>query len=152
MSFGEGYMNLLRELRKNKNGFVLVDGIIAVLIVAIGLSALAYMYTHSTGVRIAGERRQAAVQVAAQGMEILKKADNQDFDMLEDLSKAMNEAPPKELKGLGVYTLTSSVDDAIESDKDTEQKLIPVKVTVTWDDPNEAKTVLESYIMVKVTK
>lgn len=143
-------MNLLKRFQKNKSGFVLIDGIIAVLIVAIGLSALAYMYTHSTGARIAGERRQAAVQVAAQGMEILKKADGETFAMLKDLSEAMNSVPPKEMQGLGIYTLASEVDDAnsIESDKATEQKLIPVKVTVTWDDPNEAATVLESYIKV----
>ena len=57
----------------DRRGFMLVDGMVAVLIVAIGLVALAYMYTQGIKTRVAGERRQAAVQIAGQGMEKLKK-------------------------------------------------------------------------------
>ena len=57
----------------DKRGFMLVDGMVAVLIVAIGLAALAFMYTQSIKTRVGGERRQAAVQLAGQEMERLKK-------------------------------------------------------------------------------
>lgn len=38
-------MNGIKQFRKNKQGFLLVDAMIGVLVVAIGLAALAALYT-----------------------------------------------------------------------------------------------------------
>ena len=40
-------MNGIKQFRKNKQGFLLVDAMIGVLVVAIGLAALAALYTYS---------------------------------------------------------------------------------------------------------
>lgn len=43
-------MNGIKQFRKNKQGFLLVDAMIGVLVVAIGLAALAALYTYGIGV------------------------------------------------------------------------------------------------------
>lgn len=42
-------MNGIKQFRKNKQGFLLVDAMIGVLVVAIGLAALAALYTYGIG-------------------------------------------------------------------------------------------------------
>lgn len=58
-------MNFIQQLRKNKQGFLLVDAIIGVLVVAIGLVALAALYTYGIGVMVSADRQEKAVQIAA---------------------------------------------------------------------------------------
>lgn len=58
-------MNFIQQLRKNKQGFLLVDAIIGVLVVAIGLAALAALYTYGIGVMVSDDRQEKAVQIAA---------------------------------------------------------------------------------------
>ena len=72
---------------------MLVDGMVAVLIVAIGLVALAFMYTQGIKTRVGGERRQAAVQIAGQGMEKLKKADSKTLADLQDIGLLPSSLP-----------------------------------------------------------
>lgn len=129
----------------DRAGFVLVDGIIAVLIVAIGLSALAFMYTQGTKTRVSAERRQAAVQLAGQGMEKLKKADGKTLSALQDIINDINDDGPVALEGLGEYTATSSI---VQEDESGTHKLETVRITVSWDDPQAVEMVIDSYILV----
>ena len=124
---------------------MLVDGIIAVLIVAIGLASLAFMYTQGIKTRVAGERRQAAVQMAAQGMEKLKKADGKTLSDLQDIVEDINDDDPVAVDGLGNYTVTSAIVQEVES---TTNRLETVRVTVEWNDPQASTMVLDGYILV----
>ena len=45
-------MKGIQQFRKNKQGFLLVDAMIGVLVVAIGLAALAALYTYGIGVMV----------------------------------------------------------------------------------------------------
>ncbi|MDD4084729.1 MAG: hypothetical protein PHQ31_04225, partial [Acidaminococcaceae bacterium] len=105
MSLGRLNFNKL----KDKHGFMLVDGMVAVLIVAIGLVALAFMYTQGIKTRVAAERRQAAVQMAGQGMEKLKKADSKTLADLQDIVDNINDDDPIVVDGLGNYTVRSEI-------------------------------------------
>ena len=58
-------MTFMQQLRPNKQGFLLVDAIIGVLVVAIGLAALAALYTYGIGVMVSADRQEKAVQIAA---------------------------------------------------------------------------------------
>ena len=128
---------------------MLVDGMVAVLIVAIGLVALAFMYTQGVNTRVAGERRQAAVQMAGQGMEKLKKADGKTESALQDIVNDINDDDPIAVDVLGEYTVRSEIVQETEpTGTNTTQKLETVRVTVTWNDPQAAEMTLESYILV----
>ena len=124
---------------------MLVDGMVAVLIVAIGLVALAFMYTQGINTRVAGERRQAAVQMAGQGMEKLKKADGKTESALQDIVNDMNDDGQIVVDGLGNYTVTSEIVKEVES---TTNRLETVRVTVEWNDPQASTMVLDGYVLV----
>ena len=124
---------------------MLVDGIVAVLIVAIGLVSLAFMYTQGIKTRVAAERRQAAVQIAGQGMEKLKKADRKTLTDLQDVVDDINDDDPIVVDGLGNYTVTSAIVHEVES---TTNRLETVRVTVEWNDPQASTMVLDGYILV----
>ena len=51
-------MTFMQQLRTNKQGFLLVDAIIGVLVVAIGLAALAALYTYGIGVIVSADRKK----------------------------------------------------------------------------------------------
>ena len=56
-------MNGIKQFRKNKQGFLLVDAMIGVLVLVIGLAALAVLYMQGTDVSVKSDKMQAAVQV-----------------------------------------------------------------------------------------
>ena len=133
----------------NRRGFMLVDGMVAVLIVAIGLVALAFMYTQGIKTRVAAERRQAAVQMAGQGMEKLKKADSKTLADLQDIVDDINDDDPIVVDGLGNYTVRSEIVQETEpTDANATQKLETVRVIVEWNDPQASTMVLDGYIFV----
>lgn len=129
---------------------MLVDGLIAVLIVAIGLVSLAFMYTHGIKTRVAGERRQAAVQIAGQEMERLKKYDGGTKTNLEN--NVYDETNGSLIQtGLGPtdYEIKSKiVEEYTPSSGEATQKIESVRVEVSWQDPIENTIVLEGYILV----
>ena len=136
--------------KKNRQGFMLVDGLIAVLIVAIGLVALAFMYTQGIKTRVAGERRQAAVQIAGQEMERLKKYDGGTYKALKDNVYDETNGSFKQT-GLGPtdYEITSEVlEEYKPSSDEATQKIETVRVTVSWNDPAENQIVIDGYILV----
>lgn len=139
--------------KKNRQGFMLVDGLVAVLIVAIGLVSLAFMYTHGIKARVAGERRQAAVQIAGQEMERLKKYDGGTYKALKDnVYDETSEYITPTVTGLGDYQISSEIVDAKEIDevdaKNATQKIETVQVKVSWNDPVENQIIIEGYILV----
>ena len=82
--------NYLKCLKNNKNGFLLIDSIVGVLVLVIGLAGLALLYTHGTNASVQSDKMQAAVQIAGQEMERLKKLDGQSFseiDLKEEVLK-----------------------------------------------------------------
>ena len=137
----------------DKRVFMLVDGMVAVLIVAIGLVALAFMYTQSIKTRVGGERRQAAVQLAGQEMERLKKYDGGTYQALKDnVYDETSEYIIPTVTGLGDYQIRSEIIEAKEIDekdaKNATQKIETVQVKVSWNDPVENQITLEGYILV----
>lgn len=136
--------------RKNKQGFMLVDALIAVLIVAIGLVALAFMYTQGIKTRVAGERRQAAVQIAGQEMERLKKYEGSTLSALQ--TSVYDDTNGHLIQtGLGPtnYEVKSEiVEEYKPSSDEATQKIETVRVKVSWNDPAKNTIALEGYILV----
>jgi len=130
---------------------MLVDGLIAVLIVAIGLVSLAFMYTQGIKTRVAGERRQAAVQIAGQEMERLKKYDGGTKTNLENnlYDDVHNDYLMQSGIGPTDYEIRSEVlEEYKPSSDEATQKIETVRVTVSWNDPTENQIVIDGYIIV----
>lgn len=138
--------------RKSRQGFMLVDGLIAVLIVAIGLASLAFMYTHGIKTRVGGERRQAAVQLAGQEMERLKKFDGGTLKQLQDnVRNEQGKHLKKNSVGPTDYEIKSEIVESEEfepSASESTHKIETVMVTVSWDDSQENELELKGYILV----
>ena len=83
-------MKGIPQFRKNKQGFLLVDAMIGVLVVAIGLAALAALYTYGIGVMVSADRQEKAVQIAAEKIELLKAADGHSIANLQQLVEYIN--------------------------------------------------------------
>ena len=149
MRLGKFHFNKLKE----NHGFMLVDGLIAVLIVAIGLVSLAFMYTQGVKTRVSAERRQAAVQLAGQEMERLKKFEGGTKTALKEaVFKDEAEYLKPTVTGFGEYEIKSEVletGEIVPSAAKTTQKIEVVRVTVKWNDPQDSEMVLEGYILVK---
>ena len=95
-------MTFMQQLRTNKQGFLLVDAIIGVLVVAIGLAALAALYTYGIGVMVSADRQEKAVQIAAEKIELLKAADGHSSSDIEDLMMDNIGTDPEKAKSVEI--------------------------------------------------
>lgn len=171
-------MTFMQQLRTNKQGFLLVDSIVGVLILAIGLAALAALYMQGTDVSVKSDKMQAAVQVAGQEMERLKKADGKSLSEAQDIIKLINTVNGSSninydddkyvamrgytpVKGDGSVTAkdrfeitTTLAEMPIEQDTNvsgTSRNMVdvPVSVKVTWYDPQKSEYTVYGFITVR---
>ncbi|WP_455654562.1 type IV pilus modification PilV family protein [Phascolarctobacterium sp.] len=166
-------MKGIPQFRKNKQGFLLVDSIVGVLLLAIGLTALAMLYMQGTGVSVKSDKMQAAVQVAGQEMERLKKADGKSLNEAQNIIELINTVNGSSNinydddkyvamrgytpdKGSGsvaakdrfeiTTTLTTTPIGSTESGKLSNY---PVSVQVTWYDPQKSSYTVYGFVLVK---
>ena len=85
----------INKFIKNRKGFVLVDSMVAVLILAIGLVGVAVLFTQGVGTFHKGSTREKAVHVAAAQIEKVKAIDNQ-YSSVEDLKNYIASINTKE--------------------------------------------------------
>lgn len=164
-------MIFMKQLRKNKKGFLLVDSMIGVLILVIGLAALAVLYMQGTKVSIVSDKMQAAVQVAGQEMERLKKADGKSLDDAKDIiaqiataggSGSVNYNDDKYVTMRGYTPDTGSDKDKFEITTTLVETAVPgssiekgkyanypVNVEVTWYDPEKTTYTVYGFIIIK---
>lgn len=143
-------------LKKNK-GFLMVDAIIAVIIIAVALVAISYLYTQGTKASVMAGSSERALEIAAQRIEFLKKGAGvgySDDSGLAALVAAANSDKVVKLSGEDrEYTTESSASLAQVSDTDNtnygRNKLYKIAVTVSWKDPGLESVRLESYIVVE---
>ena len=143
-------MKGIQQFRKNKQGFLLVDAMIGVLVVAIGLAALAALYTYGIGVMVSADRQEKAVQIAAEKSELLKAADGPSEADIKLIAEHINS---KENNKILLDNIEYSIRAAVGANLyDTNRNypgddtIYPVKVTVTWSDPRPQVLLLQTYI------
>lgn len=145
-------MNGIKQFRKNKQGFLLVDAMIGVLVVAIGLAALAALYTYGIGVMVSADRQEKAVQIAAEKIELLKAADGHSSSDIDPLINSIgtDEKNPKsvDVDDIKFYFWVTSKPFEDYGDTDVN-RLYYVKVFVKWSDPRIQTISLETYIRTK---
>ena len=146
-------MTFMQQLRTNKQGFLLVDAIIGVLVVAIGLAALAALYTYGIGVMASADRQEKAVQIAAEKIELLKAADGHSSSDIEDLMMDNIGTDPEKAKSVEIDDIKFyfwGTGRFLQDNNSTGvNQLYYVKVFVKWSDPRIQTISLETYIRTK---
>ena len=145
-------MNGIKQFRKNKQGFLLVDAMIGVLVVAIGLAALAALYTYGIGVMVSADRQEKAVQIASEKIE-LKAADGHSSSDIEDLMMDNIGTDPEKAKSVEIDDIKFyfwGTGRFLQDNNSTGvNQLYYVKVFVKWSDPRIQTISLETYIRTK---
>ena len=146
-------MNGIKQFRKNKQGFLLVDALIGVLVVAIGLAALAALYTYGIGVMVSADRQEKAVQIASEKIELLKAADGHSSSDIEDLMMDNIGTDPEKAKSVEIDDIKFyfwGTGRFLQDNNSTGvNQLYYVKVFVKWSDPRIQTISLETYIRTK---
>ena len=146
-------MNGIKQFRKNKQGFLLVDAMIGVLVVAIGLAALAALYTYGIGVMVSADRQEKAVQIASEKIELLKAADGHSSSDIEDLMMDNIGTAPEKAKSVEIDDIKFyfwGTGRFLQDNNSTGvNQLYYVKVFVKWSDPRIQTISLETYIRTK---
>ena len=146
-------MNGIKQFRKNKQGFLLVDAMIGVLVVAIGLAALAALYTYGIGVMVSADRQEKAVQIASEKIELLKAADGHSSSDIEDLMMDNIGTDPEKAKSVEIDDIKFyfwGTGRFLQDNNSTGvNQLYYVKVFVKWSDPRIQRISLETYIRTK---
>ena len=146
-------MNGIEQFRKNKQGFLLVDAMIGVLVVAIGLAALAALYTYGIGVMVSADRQEKAVQIASEKIELLKAADGHSSSDIEDLMMDNIGTDPEKAKSVEIDDIKFyfwGTGRFLQDNNSTGvNQLYYVKVFVKWSDPRIQTISLETYIRTK---
>lgn len=146
-------MNGIKQFRKNKQGFLLVDAMIGVLVVAIGLAALAALYTYGIGVMVSADRQEKAVQIASEKIELLKAADGHSSSDIEDLMMDNIGTDPEKAKSVEIDDIKFyfwGTGRFLQYNNSTGvNQLYYVKVFVKWSDPRIQTISLETYIRTK---
>lgn len=146
-------MNGIKQFRKNKQGFLLVNAMIGVLVVAIGLAALAALYTYGIGVMVSADRQEKAVQIASEKIELLKAADGHSSSDIEDLMMDNIGTDPEKAKSVEIDDIKFyfwGTGRFLQDNNSTGvNQLYYVKVFVKWSDPRIQTISLETYIRTK---
>lgn len=120
--------------KKNKQGFMLVDALIAVLIVATGLVAISLTFTKATGASIMSSDKTKATYLAKESLEYFKKYDGSSTPVTQamvdqDITNSDFPPVPKD------FSRTISATQPSNSNT----KLMKLKVVVKWTDSNSGK-------------
>ena len=144
-------MNGIKQFRKNKQGFLLVDAMIGVLVVAIGLAALAALYTYGIGVMVSADRQEKAVQIASEKIELLKAADGHSSSDIREIVEYINKEGNNTVTQEGIkYQITASGgSNSLGTAYTGDETLYPVTVKVEWTDPKPQVLDLQTYIRTK---
>lgn len=133
--------------RKNKQGFMLVDALIAVLIVAIGLVAISLVFTKATGASIISSDKTKATYLAKESLEYFKKYDGSSTPVTQTIvDQAITNSDFPKVSGSFSRTISAT------QPSNSNTKLIKLNVVVTWADSNsgkEDKVTLNSYYYTK---
>lgn len=113
-------------------GWILVDMLVGTVILAVGLVALMAVFTQAGNSTVDSRNRLQAVSIAQQQLENLKKYGSSSDLPTTTPTTTTNGIYTVELKRLTLSTLSSV------------PKLIPVQVTLTWQEQGGAGSITQT--------
>lgn len=117
---------------KNERGWILIDALIGMVIVAIALTALAVAYRQATVVTVSANNQATAVWVAQQMVETIKQ---QDAVAHAQFNPSLN-VPSSVTLDNKVFSIDTPVELSDPEVSALSPRLRPVRVTVRWTEPN----------------
>ncbi|MDT8901889.1 hypothetical protein [Anaeroselena agilis] len=123
---------MLRILR-DRRGWVFIDALIGMVIVALALTALAMAYYQSTFASASANNRLRAVYIAQATLEDLKKFDRRDFASNPVVIPAAQQV---QMQGSPVQFTVQVTQVAVAAIAGLSPRLVPVQVAVTWQEHN----------------
>jgi type II secretory pathway pseudopilin PulG len=142
-----------KRLKKNM-GFLMIDALVAVVIVAVALVSLSYLYTQGTKASVMSGSSERAMEIAAQRIEFLKKGAGVSYSATGGLAALVTAANSNKIvKPDGEareYTAESFTEQVYGNNANFGQnKIYKIAVTVSWTDTAAEKVRLETYIAVE---
>ena len=125
--------NFRKLLLRNKNGYMLIEALVAIAIFSVGFMAVATLVFSSSQNNISGNRLTQANMFAREKMEELKSK--------TDLTELDTSAAPETVGG--IFTRTWTASDPLTSGTSRE-----IQVTVSWVHKGQNRSV----IMKTITK
>ena len=126
-------MNKTRNLRSHSMGLTLIEALVALVIISVGVLAIARLQGDLVASSSASKARAEAIQLAESDIERLRSVSTAaDFqDALDALD--LDENGQKELEGsYATYTVTIALNE--QTDADGQVRAVAPDVTITWDD------------------
>lgn len=132
-------MKLIREKWKSffseNKGWILVDILVGTIILAVGLVALMAVFTQAGKSTVDSRNRLQAVSIAQQKLEDLKK-----YSSSADLPTTTGTTTTQGIYTVQLQRLTVPALSSVP-------KLIPVQVTVKWQEQGEQTVQIVEYIL-----
>lgn len=143
---------------RKRNGFFLIDSITAVLVLAIGLAAMAALFTYGIKYAKSASDEQKAVQIAAERIERIKVSEDTegiaDFDALSKLlANKINANTKVNLDDENVFYVTATIiTDKDGINKSTgitgDEELQLVRTKVEWPEDKAQSLSVDTYVRV----
>ena len=138
---------------KKKNGFLMIDAVVAVVIISIALVTLIYLYTQGTKASIMAGSSERAMEIAAQRVEFLKQGQGVSYNATNGLGALLTAANTTQTVQVAgeqrQYTATCAVAQVYTSSTSGRSKIYKITVTVGWTDTNTESVRLVTYIAVE---
>jgi competence protein ComGC len=136
----------------NEYGFLLADGVIAILIISIALAACMGIVVKSHQAARVSAGYTAAVYLAQKQAEILKGTKKpSDWKAMCNSNSFLNTSETQNLNGI-TYTITAKA--AVCEETKTNKALVEVTINVSWNenDGKHSYQILTAYPAVDITK
>ena len=124
----------------NRDGWILLDSLLAMLILTIALLAIALAHTYTTKTSTFSDRTAQATYIAQQELEKLKR----DYDATYT-QPDVNKCSPSN----GMFTIKCNIVTGVAPFSDLT--LVPVSATVSWSDPNPNSVTVITYYFYRTT-
>jgi len=124
--------------RNNQQGFILIDSLVGMVVLSIALLALMALFIQTTKGTVATDNQTKATYIANEQLSRLKVYDGQQ----KDRSSALWTTHPilaQDVNHGTIFTVTTSVVPVAEVPADLHADTIPVRATVSWNEPIGAR-------------
>ncbi len=137
-----------------KNGFMLVDSMVAVVIVAIGLVAILQLYNYGMEYQHSASLRQKAVQIASENIERIKSLESEGKSELA-ITSAMTTLNSQQSEGITAQgeeifypeiTAERLLSETSGSEYKGDDRVLVIKSTVRWPKDKTQQLNLYAYI------
>jgi Tfp pilus assembly protein PilV len=125
-------------MRNNQQGFILIDSLIGMVVLTIALLALGAVFIQTTKGTLATDNLTKAAYIANEQLSMLKVNDGLQQDRNSPVWTTSKTLAAEANHGT-VFTVATAVVPPAEVPADLHADTIPVRATVSWNEPTGAR-------------